>query len=296
MSAGLCEHPAQRIGAVAHAEPELLITAGNGNLFAAIWSHAPVVAEVTGLAQHAIALHLGGCTLVEKWRDGRLLGHRSRIGSVTLVPAQVASTWVLTGHSRVAHLYVDPHRLALAAASADGPPCVPLLRDFFAEADAVLASLVRLVLAQAQAGRLDELAHDEVMSMLLRHLLRTHAVDRPLAAACVRVSLTAAVLRRLFEHIEERLAGELRLGELAALARLSDDHFLRAFKLAVGQTPHQYVLGRRITRAQQILERSALPIAAAARATGFRGASHFSAVFRQHVGTSPRAWRALRAR
>jgi len=152
------------------------------------------------------------------------------------------------------------------------------------------------VLAQAQAGRLDELAHDEVMSMLLRHLLRTHAVDRPLAAARVRVSLTAAVLRRLFEHIEERLAGELRLGELAALARLSDDHFLRAFKLAVGQTPHQYVLGRRITRAQQILERSALPIAAAARATGFRGASHFSAVFRQHVGTSPRAWRALRAR
>ena len=296
MSAGLLEHPAQRISAVAHAEPELLITAGNGNLFAAIWSHAPVVAEVTGLTQHAIALHLGGCTLVEKWCDGRLLGHRSRIGSVTLVPALLSSTWVLAGHSRVAHLYVDPERLALAAASADGPLCAPLLRDFYAEADAVLASLVRLVLAQAQAGTLDELAHDEVMSMLFRHLLRTHAVDRPLAATPTRVSLTAAVLRQLFEHIEERLADELRLGELAAVARLSDDHFLRAFKLAVGQTPHQYVLDRRITRAQQLLERSTLPIAAAARATGFRGASHFSAVFRRHVGTSPRAWRALRAR
>lgn len=287
-------HAALRIGELAHVEPDLLFAAGGGVPFGAVWSHQPGVTEVTGLAQHAIALHLSGCTLVEKWREGRLLGHRSRIGSITLVPAQVPSTWVLTGHSRVAHLYVDPAQLARAAASADGALCAPALRDFFAEPDEDTATLVRLVLARARAGMIDDLAHDEVMATLVRQLLQSHALERPLPAARPRVSLTAATLRRLFDHIEARLAGELRLPELAALARLSDDHFLRAFKAAVGQTPHRYVLERRVAHAQRLLLRGALPVADVARATGFRGASHFAAAFRQQLGVSPSEWRAQR--
>jgi AraC family transcriptional regulator len=289
-------HPAERIGALTRTEPDLLISAGSGQeaLYGAVWSHVPTQTEVTGLEQHAIVLHLAGCSLVEKWREGRPVGHRSRIGSVSLVPALVSSSWVLVGHSRVAHLYVDPQRLAAAAASLDGPPCLPELRDFFADDDELTASLVRVVLAQARAGTLDALAHDEVMALLLRHLLRRHAVDRPPPAPQARVTLTAAMLRRLFEHIEQGLCGELRLHELATLARLSDDHFLRAFKAAVGQTPHRYVLSRRIALAQALLERSALPIVAVAQRAGFRGPSHFAAAFRQELGTSPSVWRAQR--
>ena len=126
-------HPAERIGALAHAEPDLRVSAGGGTpgeLLGAVWSHAPVVAEVVGLSRHAIVLHLSGSTLFEKWCDGRLVGHRSRIGSVSLVPAEVSSRWVLSGHSRVAHVYVDPQRLALAAARSDGPLCAPSLTDF----------------------------------------------------------------------------------------------------------------------------------------------------------------------
>ena len=151
-------HPAERIGELAHAEPDLRVSAGGstpGELLGAVWSHAPVVVDVAGLNRHAIVRHLSGSTLVEKWCDGQLVGHRSRIGSVSLVPAEVPSRWVLRGHSRVAHVYVDPQRLALAAACADGPPCAPGLTDFFAEPDEVLASLFRLVFANAQAGTPD---------------------------------------------------------------------------------------------------------------------------------------------
>jgi AraC family transcriptional regulator len=285
---------ADRIGALAHSEPDRLISIDDGSVVGAVWSHSPVVAQVAGLEQHAIVLHLAGSTLVEKWRGGRMIGHRSRIGSVTLVPAQATTTWALSGHSRVAHLYLDPRQLALAAERSDGPPCEPELRDFFAEPDEVTAALVRLVLAQSTSGVLDRLAHDEITLMLARHLLGRYAAGRPLTAATVRLTLTAATLRRLFEHIDAGLAGELRLAELAALARLSEDHFVRAFKAAVGQTPHQYVLGRRIAHAQRLLERGALPIAAVARAAGFGGASHFSASFRRLVGTSPTLWRTER--
>lgn len=108
---------------------------------------------------------------MEKRCDGRLIGHRSRIGSVTLVPAHVASTWALSGHSRVAHLYLAPEQLANTALAADGPRCCGALRDFFAEPDDVAAALVRLVLAQPSGGTLDALAHDEIMALLARHLL-----------------------------------------------------------------------------------------------------------------------------
>ena len=262
-------------------------------MLGAIWSHSPTQANVTDLAQHAIVLHLSGSTLVEKWRDGRLVGHRSRIGSVSLVPADTATQWVLSGHSRVAHLYVDPQRVS-AAGRSEGLPYVPEMRDFFAETDDVMTSLVRLVFAQAQAGLLDDLAHDEVMSMVVRHLLRHYALERPLPAAAARLTLTAVTLRRVFAHIDDRLCSTLRLAELAALARLSDDHFLRSFKTAVGQTPHQYVLARRIARSRELLERSNSPICEVAQATGFKGASHFSAAFKAQVGASPTDWRMQR--
>jgi AraC family transcriptional regulator len=286
--------PVDRIGALARAEPEQIIALREGSAIAAVWSHAPVQTEVCGLPQHALVLHLSGRTLVEKWRDGRLIGHRSRIGSVSLVPAVVRSGWVLSGHSRVAHLYLDPRSLATLADSSDGPSSKPALGDFFAQDDEVAAALIRLVLAQARAGTFDELAHDEVMAMLLRHLLRRHSADRPLGPASQQLTLTSALLRRLFAHIEARLGDRLCLAELAALAHLSDDHFLRAFRAAVGQTPHQYVLARRIERAQQLLERTVLPIKSIAHAVGFTGPSHFAAAFRQRVGASPSAWRGQR--
>jgi AraC family transcriptional regulator len=271
----------------------VMVRAGSGGPLGAIWSHLPTQVKVTDLTQHAIVLHLSGSTLVEKWRDGCLIGHRSRIGSVSLVPAQANTEWVLSGHSRVAHLYVDPARLS-GVGDCEGSPVPAGLRDFFAETDEVMASMVRLVFAHAQDGVIDELAHEEVMAMMLRHLLRQYSFDRPRPKAMPRMTLTAVTLRKLFDYIEERLAGELRLAELAALARLSDDHFLRSFKAAVGATPHQYVLARRISRSRELLERSTQPVADVARAAGFRGASHFSAVFKRHVGVSPTDWRVQR--
>ena len=295
MGVGVGGQTASRIGALAHTQPDqLLQVAGDGatQVCGAVWSHAPATTQVTGLPQHALVLHMAGSTLVEKWSGGRLLGHRSRIGSVSLVPAQVASTWVLSGHSRVAHVYVSPSGLEQAAqAVTDGAAASGALADFFAEADAGTAQLMRLLLAHAAAGTLDRLTHDDIMALLMPQLLRRFAVGAPVAGPSPRITLTSATLRRLFEYIDNRLATDIRLADLAALARLSNDHFLRAFKLAVGQTPHQYVVGRRLGQARRLLGSTTQPVAAIATATGFGGASHFAAAFRQHHGVSPSHWR-----
>lgn len=62
----------------------------------------------------------------------------------------------------------------------------------------------------------------------------------------------------------------------------------------MGQTPHRYVLERRLVRAQDLLARSPLAVADIARDSGFRGPSHFTAAFRRQYGLTPSAWRAQR--
>jgi AraC family transcriptional regulator len=285
-------HPAQLIGALAQQTPESLFTAAaNATPVAAIWAHAPVDTEVAGLTQHAIALHLSGCTLVEKWSGGRCVASRSRIGSVSLVAAQRSTRWVLSGHSRVAHLYIDPKQLARFNAALDRPLPSVELRDFFAQTDQALAALVQLVIDQP--GVIDALAHDQLMCVVYRHLLAHYAQEGFGSPPTTprSIALTTATLKRLFDHIDANFHAPLTVRELAAIARLSDDHFLRAFKVAVGQTPHQYVVSRRIAAAKLWLHDGTLPLAEIATRSGFASASHFAAAFRKHTGASPSRWR-----
>ena len=58
-------------------------------------------------------------------------------------------------------------------------------------------------------------------------------------------------LRQVLEYIDAHLDSALPTSELAARAGLSVSHFCRSFARSVGMTPHDYVLKRRVLRAQQ---------------------------------------------
>lgn len=281
--------PAKVIEALSRQSPERLVRTCDGCVIGAVWTHAPVEATVPGLSQHALALHLGGSTLVEKWSSGRLIGHRSRVGAVSLVPADRDTHWVIAGTARVAHLYVDPRRLrTLDPTTGDGR-----IRDFFCEDDPVLAALIRLAIIQFGAcdDGVDPLARDQLDVLVARHLLTRYRDGSARSDwASRRVALTGPALRRLFEYIEAHLHRQVSLKELAALVNLSEDHFLRAFKAAVGQTPHQYLIGCRLTRARRLLHEARLPMSEIGRRCGFLRASHFAATFRRFEGVSPSDW------
>jgi AraC family transcriptional regulator len=72
---------------------------------------------------------------------------------------------------------------------------------------------------------------------------------------------------------------------------LSPFYLTRVFKAAIGTSPHQYVLERRVSRARQLLRDTAWPIAEVAVAVGFSSQSHLSTWFRRIVGVSPAAYR-----
>ena len=72
---------------------------------------------------------------------------------------------------------------------------------------------------------------------------------------------------------------------------MSPFHFCRAFKQAFGETPHRYVIQRRLDRAAALLRGSDLSIAQIAYKVGMSSQAHLTTLFRKHRGTTPRAFR-----
>lgn len=92
-------------------------------------------------------------------------------------------------------------------------------------------------------------------------------------------------------YIEENLAKDIGLDELATVCGLTRFHFSRAFKATFGAPPYQYVNLRRIEKARQMLVGTTLPVAGIAAACGFNGASQFGRSFRSVVGETPLTFR-----
>lgn len=98
-------------------------------------------------------------------------------------------------------------------------------------------------------------------------------------------------IRRVRDYLEQHLAEDVALAELAALVGLSQSHFSRAFRVSTGLPPHRFQTAMRIERAKELLLQSPLSLDGIAAACGFSDQSHLARAFRARVGTSPGAWR-----
>jgi AraC-like DNA-binding protein len=97
--------------------------------------------------------------------------------------------------------------------------------------------------------------------------------------------------RRARDLIESRLSSDLSLDELARECGLSVAHFTRAFRQSIGQTPHRWLMQRRIDTAERLLISSEKPLAQIAAECGFADQAHFTNIFARMVGAPPGAFR-----
>ena len=98
-------------------------------------------------------------------------------------------------------------------------------------------------------------------------------------------------LTRVREYIAANLEGDLTIAQLAKVACLSRFHFARAFKTAVGQSPHQYVSAHRLVRAKEMLTRGDQPLLDIAIALNFSSQANFTRAFRLGTGMTPGQFR-----
>jgi len=99
-------------------------------------------------------------------------------------------------------------------------------------------------------------------------------------------------LLRAKDLIDARYRDPLDVPALARAARLSPAHFSREFRRAFGDTPHQYLLTRRLERAAALLRTTDRTVADICLTVGLRSVGSFTTSFKRTFGCTPTAYRA----
>ena len=111
----------------------------------------------------------------------------------------------------------------------------------------------------------------------------------------VRGGLSPWQIRKVTSHIEAHLDRPIRNEDLATIVRLSACHFAHAFRNSLGESPREYIIRRRVERAQGLMLSTDASLSEIALDCGLADQSHLSRLFRRIVGESPRTWRRARA-
>jgi AraC-like DNA-binding protein len=159
-----------------------------------------------------------------------------------------------------------------------------------APVDDTMHRLLRQLRRGLARPAVDQLAADSAAVQLRAHAAEPAPARRtpepvPGPDAAVRV----AAVR---EHIERHFADpDLSLAALAAVAGWSPSHLIRAFRAATGQSPHRWLLQRRLGEACRLLDLGQHSVTDVCWLAGFGSLSHFVTTFGRETGVAPGAWR-----
>jgi AraC family transcriptional regulator len=217
-------------------------------------------------------------------------------GSISLLPAGSPSFWRSSGRRDLLHVYVEPGLVAQVASEVFG---LDPARMSVGPLDAMHLPRLRTAmlavgaeLTTADAG--SQLAVESLANVLAVEMLRQALAPRQ-PEQLREMALSQARLAAVVEYVEEHLGAALTLKQMARAAHLSAYHFARQFKAATGTPPHQYVIARRVERAQQLLQTAGdLSLAEIAARAGFSDQSQLSKYFKRAVGLTPMHYRRRR--
>jgi transcriptional regulator GlxA family with amidase domain len=98
-------------------------------------------------------------------------------------------------------------------------------------------------------------------------------------------------LLRARDAMDRTYAQPLDIPSLAAIACVSEAHFIRAFRATFGETPHRYLQRRRVERSMFLLRATDRSVTDVCLDVGFSSLGTFSRTFRDIVGCSPSEYR-----
>ena len=252
----------------------------------------PNAGVMLGASQFTVAIHEGTPFEME-WRlpEKRQMERRRIVsGDLHINPADQPLFQRWTTSPRILVIALEQTFIEQVVRDAfDGNE--PALRTVIGVRDPVIEGMAaawRRELAERGAG--GRLYTEGLGSALAVHLFRAYG-DGLRRAPLAIGGLGALRLRRVADYIEARLAEDVSLRDLAAVAGLSTHHFGEAFKTSTGRSPHRYLIERRIRRGKELLLGADRSIAEVALAIGFASHSHFTDNFRRLTGTTPSRFR-----
>lgn len=134
--------------------------------------------------------------------------------------------------------------------------------------------------------------YEELLAILLRQLLiqihrrlttentsRNEYMDREMAQAIL--------------YFNNHYNTDIRIEDYAASRGMSVSWFIRHFRQYTNTTPMQYIVARRITNAQMLLETTNYNVTEIGAIVGYENPLYFSRIFRRHKGISPSQYREM---
>jgi AraC family transcriptional regulator len=264
------------------------------SLYAAILEESPLDAEEAPIQHPSFIYHLSRPTEVMRQVEGSgkeqaLIGPRR----MCVTPGEASTHWKHAGHPEILQVYLRQSVYEAAVNEMYGADASStLIVPRFAILDPFLEQMAIATATALRERREDGLYIESLAQMIAVHLAATHSSrSRRGVHPQVAASLPSWKMRRLMEFIEANLDGDLSLERMAGEVDISPLYLPRAFKTAFGQSPHQYVLSRRIERAKDLLRGTGEPVVEIALACGFSSQSHLSNWFVRVVGVSPAVYR-----
>jgi len=98
-------------------------------------------------------------------------------------------------------------------------------------------------------------------------------------------------LLRARDAMDRAYAQPLDVAAVAAVAHVSEAHFIRSFRATFGETPHRYLQRRRVERSMFLLRETERSVTDICLDVGFASLGTFSRTFREIVGEAPSAYR-----
>jgi AraC family transcriptional regulator len=249
--------------------------------------------SVEGSDVSATLTYLRSQVAGELWVAGRQV-FDGRLAPQTLLVGNSAEPRraVCRRPTSVFRIYLPQSLLTEAYEHAKGhpPDAEIVLSDFKVLTDPAVEKLVQ---ALVHADKYDEgfgrTFLDSLGLAIASRLIAAHL--EPSCGSGDRAVLAKWRLKRVFEYIDASLDGPISLRDLANAAGLTRMHFAAQFRACTGISPHQYVLRRRIARAQELLLNPEPSIVGVALDVGFQTQAHFTVVFKKIVGETPNRWR-----
>jgi AraC family transcriptional regulator len=254
------------------------------------------VLDVPGLENVLISIHVGVPSKMSCRRDGKRYSGTAVHGDIDIIPAQTPSRWEMHDENDMALLLSLPQTLLCSVAEASGLDASRMeIRNRFQTRDSELEALSWAMKREMEAGYpsgpfyLDGLT----LAMASRLVAQHSSIAKPAAAR--NEGLSGRRLKQVLAFIEEQVAEDLSLDQVAAVAGVSASHVKTLFRAAMGIPVHQYVIQRRVERARTLLMQDGMSMAEVAAAAGFAHQSHLARHMRRLLGVAPKVMKRMLA-
>lgn len=269
------------------------VTAPDQELQINTWvsTFSPGLTELGEQPHAMVCMHLGASVEVRCLRGGTVRQGREVAGDLDIVPARTASSWEMKQEGATLVMCVPDALLRAVALRLDRDPGAIDIADRFQMRDPVIEHIGWTIKADLDSRDVGgRVLRDSLGVALAARLLQRH-YQGSLPMREVRGGLTHTKLERVIAHIEDNLASKLSLPGIAEVAGMSVSHLKTLFRNSTGLPVYEYVLRRRVERAQLLLRNHKLSIAEVALTTGFAHQSHLARHMHRILGYTPSAVR-----